>query len=164
MKWLIGFALFFVLAASVEASHYAGYKWTNTKAQNLTVYDATLDSRNVAAVAEAVATWNLSPVVEMTIVRVPGDCADRNGAVVICEVEPCSGNWALITLKGGKISKVRIGLMSECATYEHLSGACHELGHALGLNHRDLSANSCLANNGSLYPEAHDYEQLEAIY
>ena len=47
--------------------------------------------------------------------------------------------------------------------------ACHELGHALGLDHRGSSDASCMAaqiSNAATQarPDGHDYGQLETLY
>lgn len=45
--------------------------------------------------------------------------------------------------------------------------ACHELGHAFGLQHDDVSGGTCMtpvATSGVANPSAHDIEMLDSIY
>ena len=149
----------------------AGPKWGGKNGVKVVVYDATLTQGLADAVITAIGSWNQSPVVSLTVSRVPGDCRDRNGAIVICEGEDCSGYWALVSTKGrNHISKVRINLMAGCGEWafrdaeSRINGACHELGHGLGLFHRDLTSPTCMAHNGSLQPDEVDYETLLQMY
>jgi len=61
-------------------------------------------------------------------------------------------------------TNIRLNNLYASTYSDNRSTTCHEIGHALGLDH-NLYTNSCLYwNGGSLYPSNSDYLMLEDIY
>lgn len=155
-----------LFAGAAEASHALPWKWSGNNV-NRTVYDATSDPRLTAAIEAAVADWNLSAVVELRIA--PGECETHYNAITICEGAPCSGSSSATHLKGNRIIAVVISVQSECQATSfdgYVSTVCHHLGEALGLGYQPADSGSCMVPSGTEndHPNAHDFEELAAIY
>jgi predicted Zn-dependent protease len=153
---------------AAKGGHRLGPAWRS--AQNLTVYDCTTTPALADGIARAVAGWNKAPEVEMSIVRT-SNCNPIQGAIVVKENALCGGWSASISTQGKQIKSVYVGLSTV-----HCGGpalpdedlqlvACHELGHAIGLDHQPYGETSCMVGfDGTHLPNAHDYEQLAALY
>jgi hypothetical protein len=159
------------------ASHYIGAKWGGNAANQLTVYDSITNPAWSTAIQRAVGLWNQSAQVQMAYQRV---AACPYGARAICTVEQTPGCWsyANIVIDHGRIQSPVIIVWGTdgCGGQEQFPGyydytACHELGHALGLDHRFGELGTCMSGgvfvDGEFVntnPDAHDYAELDAIY
>ncbi len=96
-------------------------------------------------------------------------CPAPDGAVRICNADYGDTSWAAITrvVRLGKhIVRAKI-IMNDRGATAHRALACHEIGHALGLAHRQQEATSCLTPivaPAQMHPDAHDIQQLRRIY
>lgn len=164
-----GSLLAFVLGGfAAFADHWIGLKWAGTQTQSLTVYDYTTSPLVTQAVAEAVGSWNISPVVQMTIERPAGACDSfPRRAMAVCETVACGGTANLFHKPNGTHIEGAFLTVGNCggqADYAFLLWeACQELGHGLGLDHQFVP-DSCMGNVVYGQPNAHDYEQLLEIY
>lgn len=162
------------LALLASANHRGNDAWKRT---TVTVYDysqAELDGY----VATIVANWNaaLGGGLELVYERRPakpcGDVDPVRGAMVVCsrahhEQYPAGVTW-IWTNDEHEITKTKTVLV---ATGTHGSGTaywwhpmgCHELGHALGLNHWYTETDSCMGTQMQT-PGSHDAEALQRMY
>jgi hypothetical protein len=175
------------MTAPVLASHsWGNYHWKRTTAElavpvgdNVSgVWDAHLD--------QAISDWNRSTVInspEVAGSTNPKNCRPVAGTIQVCNSKYGYNGWlglASIWLSGGHISqgttKVNDTYFAS-PTYNTPSWRqavmCQEIGHDYGLAHQDEDFNtddtrSCMdyTSNpqGNESPDAHDYEQLLAIY
>lgn len=119
-------------------------------------------------------------------------CGVRKGAIVICRapLNPWYGGFSWTNhdkreITSANIRIVRTGAHSSPGGFywgawnEHLSwldmhNLCHEFGHAIGLEHYEGPAGSCLANplstawitlaDTTIQPSAYDAESLRLLY
>jgi hypothetical protein len=127
----------------------------------------------------AVADWNTSDVVHLTVVKGSNDASTRSacsfvpGDVVLCMSRGASGDendagWTETqTDDAGYTTAVRIwvsaSFVKNSSHNVRESLACHELGHAIGLVHRD--GNSCMnADSWPVHPDSFDFDTLDALY
>jgi hypothetical protein len=146
------------------------------------------DLTNADYLDTALSDWDqrdTSPVVRLT--EVPGGtkpkkCRPTSGQVEVCNHGYGKTDWVgltrIWTTSDGHItqatSKLNDTYLNNPRRFPQYSNPvwrqgtlCHELGHTLGLAHQD--ENSCMDNvsnpsSEDMRPNAHDYEQLEAIY
>jgi hypothetical protein len=146
------------------------------------------DLTNADYLDTALSDWDqrdTSPVVRLT--EVPGrtkpkKCRPTSGQVEVCNHGYGKTGWVGLTriwiTSDGHItqatSKLNDTYLNNLRRFPQYSNPewrqgtlCHELGHTLGLAHQD--ENSCMDNvsnpsSEDMRPNAHDYEQLEAIY
>lgn len=193
-----GISLLLAFPLSAGADHSWGdYHWSRsstTSELELKLGD------NVGSIwddrlTEASVDWSRSSVLNTSVVRGrtdPSRCSPTSGRVEVCSAQYGETGWlglAQIWASGSHITQARAMLND---TYFSAPGStsdnyewrqmvmCHEVGHTLGLAHRDedfwnSNVGSCLdytadpdgdgtANPSNLSPDEHDYEQLEAIY
>ena len=176
------------LAAPVMATHsWGGYHWARTSNNPLTVQVGD----NVNAVWDpflrtAIADWNQSTVIDSPVV--PGSSSARRCRGVAGTIQVCNNTYgrtgwlgiASISLSGTHISQGTTKLNDtyfNTAQYNQPAWramvTCQEVGHDYGLDHQDEAfdnpnLNTCMdyTNNpaSNQHPNAHDYQQLLAIY
>lgn len=138
---------------------------------------------------EASADWNVSTVVETTVIQ--GSQSSRKCKPVLGRVEVCNSTYgrngwlgiAQVWISNGHIVQAVVKLNDTYfnmptynnAPYKRLV-MCQEIAHTFGLDHQDenqtnTNLGTCMdyTNNPSgppsnEHPNAHDYEELEAIY
>lgn len=188
------FAAVVVFSSDSSANHsWGGYHWARTANPFTLKAGDNVDSRWDAHVAQAIADWSASDV--MDVVEVAGgtrprQCRPTAGRIEVCNASYGSNGWlglASIWLTNGHISQATTKLNDsyfDTPTYNTPAWrqfvACQEIGHDFGLAHQDENFNnpnlgSCMdytsdpdgTINGQLsneHPNAHDYEELDIIY
>jgi hypothetical protein len=169
------------------ASHsWGSYHWGRT-ANPLTLRLAD----NVAAnwdpyLATASADWTLSSVLDTVVVpgtNNPKNCRATNGRVEVCSSKYGNTGWLGIASVWASGNHIVQGTVKLNDTYFNTAKyntpawrqlvTCQEIGHTFGLDHQDenfsnANLGSCMdyTNDPSTnqHLNAHDYEQLEAIY
>ncbi|MGH2608724.1 MAG: hypothetical protein ACRDHF_06495 [Tepidiformaceae bacterium] len=184
----------FVLAATLlaipltaGASHsWANYHWARTSNPFTIKLADNVSSTWDSYLATTSSDWSQSSVLNTTIV--PGGSKGRNcratsGRVEVCNSAYGNNGWlgvAQIWVKGSHITQgtVRVNdTYFNSPTYNTPAWRnlvmCQEVGHTFGLAHQDENftnpnLGSCMdyTNNPGTnqHPNAHDYDQLEAIY
>lgn len=146
-------------AAPASASHGDSFWRLPTR----TVY---VEDTSSAAwpVGRAAATWSARTDVRL----VYGRCRDGAGCIRVRDTRWCDPDVYAETARQSR--RVRVVTFDACdagrlSARERRSTACHELGHALGLDHR-RPLGSCMAEplEASAYPDAHDVRVLNRLY
>lgn len=174
------------------ASHsWGGYHWARgVNPFNVNLGDNVSSAWDAHLVASSV-DWSLSKILDAQ--KVAGanlkNCKPVAGRVEVCDKKYGFNGWlgaASIWVSGDHITQGTVKLNDtyfNTKTYNtpawRKSVMCQEIGHTFGLDHQDenfTNANlgTCMdytndpaRNDGlgtNLQPNAHDYEQLEAIY
>lgn len=172
---------------SAAADHsWGGYHWARTAnpftlqlGDNVTpAWDGYLATTSV--------DWSVSSVLDTVVVAGRTDgrkCRATTGRVEVCNASYGRNGWlgvASISISG---SHITAGTVKVNDTYFSMSAyntpawrnlvMCQEVGHVFGLDHQDeVFANANLGTcmdytndpGSNQHPNAHDYEQLEAIY
>jgi hypothetical protein len=166
--------ILFIVAAIVTAlglgtayaSHYYGIKWKGHAPVTVRLVDKTPASWD-GAVTAAADSWSLSTAIDYVKEDGAENCTVVSGAVVICARNDGPTFYAALTTwgqRGNSYTAVLIVVNTYYLPNPDQHAICQELGHALGLDHQDAS-DSCMGTNwGALYPNAHDFEELEIIY
>jgi len=174
------------IAAPALATHsWSTYHWKRTTAEISPPVGDNVNATWDPYLVQAVNDWNQSTVIQSPLV--PGS-SNRNCRAVAGTIQVCNGaygntGWlgiASISLSGGHISQGTTKLNDtyfNTATYNtpawRAMVTCQEIGHDYGLDHQDEAFDNpnlgtCMdyTNNPSSnqHPNAHDYEQLLAIY
>jgi len=176
------------ISAPVLATHsWGGYHWARTSGSELAVpVGDNVDSRWDAALTGAVNDWNASTVIQSPKVAGstnPKNCKAVPGTIQVCNASYGRTGWlgiASIWLSNGHISQGTTKLNDtyfNTSTYNTPAWrnmvTCQEIGHDYGLDHQDAAFDNpnlgtCMdyTNDPSTNqrPNAHDYEQLLAIY
>ena len=155
-----------VFALPVSANHAlnAPYRWRVTNLPlNLKIDDSAVSSADGTAAQVASANWSTSTVVDITQVTRRADISVVYGTacLIACTSYRLRRNSyiesATVILNQGSMSNYTAG--------QRQNVLCHEVGHALGLDHQnDLTSCMYPTTAGAPTPNAHDYEELELIY
>ena len=171
---------------STSSIHAWGpYHWEKGEGELLLNLGDNLSSKWQAHLVQASADWNVSTVVETTVVdgHSNRNCKPVNGRVEVCNGKYGQTGWlgiAQIWLDGDHIVKAVTKVND---TYFDLPQyntpawrqlvMCQEIAHDFGLGHQDEDFNNpnlgtCMDYTSdpstNTVPNAHDYEQLEIIY
>lgn len=176
-----------VFSGPAAAEHsWNGYHWKRTTAELTVPVGDNVDSRWDAYLQQAVVDWNKSTVIQAPVgpgATNPKNCKAVAGTIQVCNSTYGQTGWlgiAQIWLSGGHISQ---GITKLNDTYFNTARyntpswralvTCQEIGHDYGLGHQDEDFNTDATNScmdytnlpeGNEHPDAHDYEQLTAIY
>jgi hypothetical protein len=176
-----------VVAQSAMASHtWGGYHWAHTFSPfNLKLGD-NLTANWDSHLATTSTDWSVSSVLDTSVVTGlanPKQCRPTAGRVEVCNSKYGINGWlgiASVWASGTHITQGTVKMNdSYFNTAKYNTPAwrnlvlCQEVGHTLGLDHQDedfanAPLGTCMdySNDPTLnqHPNAHDYEQLEAIY
>jgi hypothetical protein len=185
---LIGSAIAAVaVAAPALANHsWGGYHWQRSGAEVTVPVADNVSSAWDSYLIGASADWNASNVIQSPLVNGvanPKNCRAVQGTIQVCSSKYGYTGWlgiASIWLSGGHIIQGTTKLNDSyfaSASYNtpqwRALVTCQEVGHNYGLGHQDENfntdnTNSCMDYTnfpaGNEHPDAHDYDQLEAIY
>jgi hypothetical protein len=178
------------LATPVIATHsWNGYHWKRTTAELAVAIGDNVSAAWDSYLSTAVSDWNQSTVINSPLV--PGstraaNCRPVAGTIQVCNRTYGNNGWlgiATIWLSGGHISQGTTKLNDtyfNTATYNTPAWRrlvmCQEIAHDYGLDHQDENFNNpnlgtCMDYTSNPtgppsneHPNAHDYEQLLAIY
>lgn len=175
------------VAAPVLANHsWSNYHWLRTTAEISPPVGDNVNAQWDSYLNMAIADWNKSTVINSA--KVPGtsdpkQCNAVAGTIQVCNALYGRRGWlgiASIWLSNGHISQGTTKLndtyfnMAQYNTPEWRAlVTCQEIGHDYGLGHQDENFNTDATNScmdytnlpaGNEHPDAHDYEQLLAIY
>lgn len=174
-------------ATVVFAGHSWGpYHWARTANPFTLKLGDNMSATWDAHLAVASSDWSVSSVLDTTVVAGqtnPRSCKPANGRVEVCNSRYGNNGWlgiAQIWISGSHITKGAVKLNDfyfDMPTYNTPAWrqfvVCQEVGHTLGLDHQDeifgnLNLGTCMDYTSdpstNQHPNAHDYEQLEAIY
>ena len=186
-KLALGVAIAVGVSAPVLAAHsWSNYHWKRTTAELTVPVGDNVDSRWDPYLTKAVADWNQSAVINSP--KVAGSTNPKNCRAVAGTIQACNSTYgnngwlglASISLSGGHITQ---GTTKLNDTYFNMAQyntpawratvTCQEIGHDYGLGHQDENSStdtttSCMDYTnvpaGNESPDAHDYQQLLAIY
>ncbi|OGN09220.1 MAG: hypothetical protein A3J46_05620 [Candidatus Yanofskybacteria bacterium RIFCSPHIGHO2_02_FULL_41_11] len=182
--------LFVAGGTLVYASHsWGNYHWARQSSPFTLKLGDNVSSAWDAYLGETSSDWSISTVLDTTIVRGgtnPKNCRATNGRVEVCSSKYGFNGWlgvASIWISGSHITKSTVKVNDSyfnTATYNtppwRRLVMCQEVGHTFGLDHQDenfsnTNLSTCMDYTSdpdgppsNEYPNAHDYEQLEAIY
>lgn len=165
------------IAPGAEAHHSWGVHWPRSSNPADLRFINSVTGAWRTPVARAAKEWSRrSAAVVITLKEGARDAASRQrcrapkGAVRVCSADYGDTSWAAIThvvADGNHIIRAKIKLNDRGAA-AHRALACHEMGHALGLAHRNQSEmSSCLTpyvSAAQAHPDGHDIDQLASIY
>ena len=146
-----GVAAVLLTAAPASAYHHTGNRWGGSGVRQVAVVDKTGDAFWRARVANGINTWNAANTNVRFVHQVgSGPCVLGGGRVEVCLTNGGGG----LTRTSWDSSRRFTGVLitfNRSATQWGDALACHELGHALGLAHRQNGqTSSCMT--ASIYP------------
>ncbi len=181
------FAAGLMLPAVTSADHsWGNYHWARTSNPFTLKLGDNLSSTWDPYLATTSADWSASSVLNTVIV--PGStkarpCRAPAGRVEVCATTYGNNGWlglASISVSGDHITAGTVKLNDtyfNTPTYNTVAWRnlvmCQEVGHAFGLDHQDETFDNpnlgtCMDYTSNpetnQHPNAHDYNQLEAIY
>lgn len=140
-----------------EASHGFGH-WRGAGVRTITLEGRGIDASEAAAVWSATDRLTLAPTVGS------GGCDTVPARIVICIGDPWGFGQpaAMPELDlGHHIVSCVAAIPAAFLSSPELAGIVnHEVGHCLGLGHRELESRSVMGYAANRYPDAHDLDEL----
>lgn len=186
---IIILAVGFVAVAAYANHSWGGYHWARTANPFTLKLGDNVSTAWDAHLASASTDWTQSNALNTLVVSGQTDpkrCRSVSGRVEVCSNKYGFNGWlgvASIWVSGSHITKGTVKMNDSyfnTVTYNtppwRRLVMCQEVGHTLGLDHQDENfSNSNLGTcmdytsdpdgpPSNEHPNAHDYEQLEAIY
>ena len=184
---LVAAGVVFASTSIASASHaWGNYHWSRTSNPFTLKLGDNVSSAWDSYLATASSDWTNSPVLDTTIVAgstTGRRCRAASGRVEVCDANYGFNGWlgvAQIWVSGSHITAGTVKLNDSyfnTSTYNTPAWrslvVCQEVGHTFGLGHQDENFDntplgSCMDYsadpNPNQHPNAHDYEQLEAMY
>jgi hypothetical protein len=178
------------VVAPASANHsWGGYHWARTANPFTLQLGDNFSTSWKPYLTTASSDWSASSVLDTVVV--PGKARNKNCRATSGRVEVCNGTYgqngwlglAQIWITSGnhitqgvfKVNDTYFSMAKYNNASEKLHVVCQEVGHTFGLDHQDesgISLDTCMdyyfntsaSDTRSTHPNAHDYEQLEAIY
>jgi hypothetical protein len=151
-------------------------RWSGTGERQLVLEVSGVPDEFLAPIRKAAAVWSRSPAVEITV-KVGGTCWDFRNRLELCGSSYPDASWLGLTSiwTNGRNDlqyvSIEVNLARTWTWERRRFVACHELGHALGLEHRsEASGRSCMLPNFSqittspAIPDENDLANLAALY
>lgn len=187
---IVSLTLFIAAGTLVYAAHsWGSYHWARKSNPFTLKLGDNVSSAWDAYLGKASSDWSVSTVLDTTIVSGGTDskrCRATNGRVEVCSSKYGFNGWlgvASIWVNGSHITKGTVKVNDSyfnTATYNTPAWRrmvmCQEVGHEFGLDHQDENFSNPNLGTCMDYtsdpdgppsnerPNAHDYEQLGAIY
>jgi len=188
--FLFGFIYLFTSTSTVEANNsWGGYHWARTSNPFSLKLGDNLSSNWDPYLVTASTDWNLSSVLDTTIVSgltTGRRCRPTSGRIEVCNSTYGKNGWLGIAQIWASGNHIAQGTTKMNDTYFNTSKyntpawkklvVCQEIAHAFGLDHQDEifdnpNLGTCMdyTNNPSgppsnEHPNTHDFEELELIY
>jgi len=183
--FLVMFGLFGWVSVASAGHSWGNYHWARTSNPFTLKLGDNVSGTWDAILATSSSDWSLSDVLNTTIAPGLGskNCKATLGRVEVCNSKYGKNGWlgiASIWASGSHITQGTVKLNDSyfsTAAYNTVAWKnlvmCQEVGHTFGLDHQDESftnanLDTCMdyTNNPGTnqHPNAHDYEELEAIY
>lgn len=179
--------LLFASVLFVSASHSWGiYHWARTSNPFTLKLGDNVSSAWDSYLATTSSDWSVSSALDTTIVLGQGrtNCRATKGRVEVCNKSYGNNGWlGVAQIWVNKTNHITQGTVKVNDTYFNTATyntsawrnlvMCQEVGHTLGLDHQDEifdnpNLGTCMDYTNdpasNQHPNAHDYEQLEAIY
>ncbi|MDQ4134308.1 MAG: hypothetical protein M3179_14165 [Actinomycetota bacterium] len=140
-----------------EASHGSGH-WRGAGVRIVTVEGRGIDT------SEAATVWSATDRLELVATVGSGGCETVPGRIVVCIGDPWGyGQPAAIPQLdlGRHISSCVAAIPPQFLSSSEFAGVVnHEVGHCLGLGHRELESRSVMGYADNRYPDAHDLDEI----
>lgn len=189
-KFIISFAFIFLVvgfASNALASHtWGGYHWARTSNPFTVKLGNNLSGSWTSFLTSTTNDWSASSVLDTVIVKgstTSRTCKPTLGRVEVCNSKYGNNGWLGIAQIWTSYEHIVQATTKLNDTYfskpQYNTTAwknlvmCQEVGHVFGLDHQDeifdnANLGTCMdyTNNPltNQHPNAHDYEELEAIY
>lgn len=193
IRFLLGIALFILVAGvslpRVFASHsWGGYHWARTSNPFVIKLGDNVTAGWDSYLSGSASDWSASTVLDATVLPGNGgkNCKATAGRIEVCNRKYGNNGWLGLAQVWVSSTHITQALAKMNDTYFTTNTynkpewrrlvMCQEIAHGFGLDHQDEAfdntnlgtcmdyTNNPLGPPSNEHPNAHDYEELEAIY